>query len=390
MFEQALDIEEMMHGPEHPDVATGLSNLAGLLQDVGEAAKARLLLERALAIDEKVHGLEHLKVGIRLSNLGPVLRHLGELAQARQMVERALAIKQTTCGPEHPDVATDLSNLALVLRDLGEAAQALPLAERALAVSERADGPEHPTVAIRLSNLALVLKDLGEAAKALPLAERALRIMGENAASRASLRGAGPRQSCSGAEGFAQSLTAAAGRVDHDDIRVHACSMTPCDPLAGLPDPHLRHRCRRVRLRRHLAQGYVRRGRLGRGLRRRGPHPILNGQTPSRRDALSVLATWPRATSGRSATATHPLGRPERLATSPAVARTRRAPRARPFTSVEWRPAAVGEGAEAAPARRAGGPCADVAGAAGRAGEASHSSLRPAEGGPHAVPQRRY
>ena len=235
MFEQALDIEEMMHGPEHPDVATGLSNLAGLLQDVGEAAKARLLLERALAIDEKVHGLEHLKVGIRLSNLGPVLRHLGELAQARQMVERALAIKQTTCGPEHPDVATDLSNLALVLRDLGEAAQALPLAERALAVSERADGPEHPTVAIRLSKPSLGAEGSGGGCEGIAAGRARSPHYGENAASRASLRGAGPRQSCSGAEGFAQSLTAAAGRVDHDDIRVHACSMTPCDPLAGLP-----------------------------------------------------------------------------------------------------------------------------------------------------------
>jgi hypothetical protein len=39
--------------------------------------------------------------------------------------------------------------------------------------------------------------------------------------------------------------------------------------------------------------------------------------------AVSVLATWPRATSPRSATETLPLGCPVRSATSPAVARTR-------------------------------------------------------------------
>jgi hypothetical protein len=46
-------------GPDHSDTATSLNNLARLLQEQGELAAARPLLERALAIREKVLGPEH-------------------------------------------------------------------------------------------------------------------------------------------------------------------------------------------------------------------------------------------------------------------------------------------------------------------------------------------
>jgi tetratricopeptide (TPR) repeat protein len=40
-------------GPDHPDVATALNNLASLLQDKGDYADAEPLYRRALAIAEK-------------------------------------------------------------------------------------------------------------------------------------------------------------------------------------------------------------------------------------------------------------------------------------------------------------------------------------------------
>ena len=45
-------------GPEHPDTATDLNNLALLLLYQGDLAAARPLYERALAIREKVLGAE--------------------------------------------------------------------------------------------------------------------------------------------------------------------------------------------------------------------------------------------------------------------------------------------------------------------------------------------
>ncbi len=39
-------------GPDHPEVATRLSNLAAILRDLGQAEAARPLQERALAITQ--------------------------------------------------------------------------------------------------------------------------------------------------------------------------------------------------------------------------------------------------------------------------------------------------------------------------------------------------
>ena len=86
-------------------------------------------------------------MAIRLSNLAAVLQDLGDAAGARPLLERALTIDEAVLGPDHPNVAIRLSNLAVVLQDLGDAAEARPLLERALAMDRgdvRAGPSEHP------------------------------------------------------------------------------------------------------------------------------------------------------------------------------------------------------------------------------------------------------
>ena len=69
LLERALAIDEAAYGPDHPDVATGLNNLALILQDLGDPAGARPLQERALAIAEAAYGPDHPDVGTGLNNL---------------------------------------------------------------------------------------------------------------------------------------------------------------------------------------------------------------------------------------------------------------------------------------------------------------------------------
>ena len=52
--ERALAIDEAAYGPDHPEVATDLNNLAAILRDLGQPEGARSLQERALAITEAV------------------------------------------------------------------------------------------------------------------------------------------------------------------------------------------------------------------------------------------------------------------------------------------------------------------------------------------------
>jgi tetratricopeptide (TPR) repeat protein len=176
LYERALAINEKMLGPDHPDTALSLNNLALLLQDQDELAAARASHERALAIREKVLGPDHPDTAESLNNLALSLQALGDLAGARPLFERSLAIYQKVLGPEHPSTATSLNNLALLLQAQGDYAGARPLYERALSIYEKALGPEHPSTAASLNNLAFLLETQGERAAARPLYERVLAI----------------------------------------------------------------------------------------------------------------------------------------------------------------------------------------------------------------------
>ena len=176
LFERALAIYEKARGPEHRDTATSLNNLAVLLQSHGDLAAARPLFARGLAISEKVLGREHQETATGLHNLGTLLRAQGDLAAARPLLERALAIHQKVLGPEHPDTATSLNSLALLVQAQGDPAAAQPLFERAAAIRERVLGPEHPHTATSLSNLGSLLQAERDLLAAQPLFERALAI----------------------------------------------------------------------------------------------------------------------------------------------------------------------------------------------------------------------
>jgi len=65
-----------------------------ILRDLGRAGEARPLAERALAIDEAALGPDHPDVAIRLGNLAAILRDLGRAGEARPLAERAAAITE--------------------------------------------------------------------------------------------------------------------------------------------------------------------------------------------------------------------------------------------------------------------------------------------------------
>jgi len=67
----------------HPDVATGLHNLAMLYQAQGAYAKAEPLYVRALDIYEKALGPMHPDVGLSLNTLAELYRDQGAYAKGR-------------------------------------------------------------------------------------------------------------------------------------------------------------------------------------------------------------------------------------------------------------------------------------------------------------------
>ena len=174
LYRRALAIWEKGLGGNHPDVATALNNLAGLLQDTNRLSEAEPLYRRALAIDEQSFGKDHPNVAMKLNNLARLLAATNRLSEAEPLMRRALAVWEKGLGGNHPNVATCLSNLARLLADTSRVAEAEPLMRRALAISEQSFGKDHPKVARDLNNLAGLLQDANRLSEAEPLYRRAL------------------------------------------------------------------------------------------------------------------------------------------------------------------------------------------------------------------------
>ncbi len=68
--------------------------------------EAEPLFERAIAIGEKTLGPEHPDLATRLNNLAELYRATGRYAEAEPLYQRAIAIIEKTLGPEHPALAT--------------------------------------------------------------------------------------------------------------------------------------------------------------------------------------------------------------------------------------------------------------------------------------------
>ena len=92
-YQFAMKIVEMTLGPEHPEVATSMNNLAVLYYAQGKYAEAEPLYERALAIREKALGPEHVNVATTLENYAELLRKTNRDTEAEKLEARAKAIR---------------------------------------------------------------------------------------------------------------------------------------------------------------------------------------------------------------------------------------------------------------------------------------------------------
>jgi TPR repeat protein/CHAT domain-containing protein/Tfp pilus assembly protein PilF len=176
LCQEALRITQKVRGPEHPDTAISLNNLAKLYSDTGEYAKAEPLYQEALRIKQKVLGAEDPSTATSINNLAGLYQDMGEYAKAEPLYQEALRIKQKVLGPEHPGTALGLNNLANLYKGMGAYSKAEPLFQEALDIFRKVRGPEHPDTATSLNNLAALYEDMGEYAKAEPLCQEALRI----------------------------------------------------------------------------------------------------------------------------------------------------------------------------------------------------------------------
>ena len=121
-----------------------------------------------MAVKEKALGPDHPEVALLLNNLALLYQVQGRYADAVPLYKRALAIREKALGPDHPDVAGSLNNLAELYRAEGRNAEAerllLPISTHAASTRNRAEAAyDLGLLALRAHNPELALARLSSA-----------------------------------------------------------------------------------------------------------------------------------------------------------------------------------------------------------------------------------
>jgi tetratricopeptide (TPR) repeat protein len=176
LLTRALRVREIEFGNDHPNVAANLYNLGIVNMEQARYAEAESFHKRALEIRERAFEPNSDEVVWSLTGLGVLYGHQGRYAESEALLDRTLVIREGTLGPDHPDVAMSLLHLANVHAESGRSVDAEALYLRALAIWEEVLGPNHPDVADGLKGLARVYRDWGRLVESETLLERALAI----------------------------------------------------------------------------------------------------------------------------------------------------------------------------------------------------------------------
>jgi tetratricopeptide (TPR) repeat protein len=148
-----------------------MENLASALHDLNKLDEAEGLYIRTLGLRRRVMGPDDPQVADTLGNLATLKRDRGDLGAAEALLREALEIRRRTAG-DHPDTALSLGSLAVIVASKGDFDGALPLAEEAVAMRRRLAGPRNHEAARALANLGQIQQAKGDfAASELTLRE---------------------------------------------------------------------------------------------------------------------------------------------------------------------------------------------------------------------------
>ncbi len=134
---QALELRQKALGPEHPDVATSISNLASVAWWMGRYDEAVEKAELAVTLQAKALGPEHPEVIKTLMISAGTLFEVGKYEDSLRRHEHILEMQEKVLGAEHPSVSTSLINLSITLISLGRYDEARQRSERALVLAQQ-------------------------------------------------------------------------------------------------------------------------------------------------------------------------------------------------------------------------------------------------------------
>ena len=167
LYERALAFGRKHFGPDHPNNAVVLSNLAVLAIDEGRLDDARDLVDRAAAI-RRVLPANHVDLADVEECYAAIADARRDDVRALDHYRRALAIYQSQPSPPPTKVAAVHNNMAIIADIAGRQRDAIPDYRAALAAF-RAVAPDGENTVTVEENLAQALISIGDHGEAQPL-----------------------------------------------------------------------------------------------------------------------------------------------------------------------------------------------------------------------------
>lgn len=169
LYGRNLEVSENALGPEHPEVAAVLVNLAFVYRCQENFDLAEPLCRRAIAIREKAFGIGHELVDEALDDLAGLHNLMNRPEAAETLYKHHLEAREKAFGPDHPCVAATLGGLAEHLWWADKFEKIEPLYRRAIEIRAKAFGIGHEDVADTVIWLGMAYERMGR-----PEAEEAL------------------------------------------------------------------------------------------------------------------------------------------------------------------------------------------------------------------------
>ena len=164
-LERTLTIDEATYGPDHPEVAKTVHDLASAELRLEMFEPAEKHLHRAMRIFIASYGERHPMVGATYMTLANVAARQGKLDQARTMYLQAKNALAGVLPEDAPHFTVIEQGLGEIARSQDNCRDAIPHFERAIELLEQS-GQSEDQRALQLTNLGFCLGDIGRTAQA--------------------------------------------------------------------------------------------------------------------------------------------------------------------------------------------------------------------------------
>ena len=158
-LEEAFAMQEELYGAYDSTTTAYMQQLATVVMRLGDDSTARAMFDELLERNLEIFGPEHPRVATSI-------QHVAILEKDREtmlhLLEESLAMRRALLPPVHSDIADGLNQLAIYHFHEGAFDTSVALLEESLGIVEALYSPAHPYTLAVIGNLSLCYSRLGE------------------------------------------------------------------------------------------------------------------------------------------------------------------------------------------------------------------------------------